>query len=283
MMDEDVRWSVVIPYFNEEDFLPATLRSLMAQTLKPFRLILVDNASTDGSRAVAQTTLEDAPGVETLFLEETEKGQAPALKTGIAAVETPFVAICDADTFYPPHYLATADRLLREGGQGAVAALAMTAPLPEGRLAHRVARAKGALMGRILAKQCHAGGPGHAFRTEALRAAGGYDKALWPYVLKDHELMNRVLKRGRALYAYDHWCSQSDRRGDRRAVRWTVFERALYHLTPFARKDWFFHRFLAPRFARRRQDELALRTRTWEKDGTGAGGRPPPHAERKSR
>ena len=47
---EALRWSVVIPYFNERDYLPATLASLYTQDMRAFRLILVDNASTDGTR-----------------------------------------------------------------------------------------------------------------------------------------------------------------------------------------------------------------------------------------
>ena len=51
------QWSVVVPYFNEKDYLPATLASLLAQELKPFQVILVDNASTDGSAEVCKKIL----------------------------------------------------------------------------------------------------------------------------------------------------------------------------------------------------------------------------------
>lgn len=263
MHSQAPRWSVVIPYYNERDFLPATLASLTNQTLKPFRLILVDNASTDGGREAAADALEGVAGVEAVFLHEARPGQVHALETGIGAVDTPLVAICDADTRYPPDYLARADRLFERFGEETVAVLAFgVAGAPHG-LAGRLTRAKGAAMGALLARQCHAGGYGHAFRTAALRAAGGYSCARWPHVLKDHELMHRVMKVGRVRYDFSHWCVASDRRADRGRVRWTLPERLLYHVTPYALKDWFFYRFLAPRFARRRLDDTNLRAQPW--------------------
>ncbi len=47
------RWTFVIAYYNEADYLPATLAALAAQSV-PFRLVLVDKGSTDGSDAIAR-------------------------------------------------------------------------------------------------------------------------------------------------------------------------------------------------------------------------------------
>jgi hypothetical protein len=46
-------------------------------------------------------------------------------------------------------------------------------------------------------------------------------------------------------------------------VRWTLGERLLYHATPYAAKDWFFYRFLAPRLSRRGMRDTVLRQRQW--------------------
>lgn len=260
---DKARWTVVIPYYNEENYLAATLDSLKAQTMRPFRLHLVDNASTDGSRALARAVMADAPGIDVHHFDEAKPGQAHALKTGIDAAETEFIAICDADTLYPPHYLGTAERLLKAGGPDRVAALAMGITAAPDSLAGRLHRMKGPIVARLLPRQCHSGGYAHTFKTAALRAAGGYDKALWPYVLKDHEMIHRVLKQGNLVYSADFWCRANDRRGDRGAVRWTLAERLLYHLTPYAAKDWFFYSFLKKRFEQRKMDEIKLRAQSW--------------------
>ena len=257
-------WTVVIPFYNEEDFLKATLEALSRQQLSGFRLILVDNASTDRSPEIAAAFQKTHPEMRIDILTEDQPGQAAALKCGIDATNSIYVAICDADTIYPPHYLEKANALLSDqAAEKVVAALAFGAPTKNG-LSHWRARVKGALVAGLLTRQCHAGGYGHAFKTAALKEAGGYDRALWPYCLKDHELMHRVSKLGRLRYDIGFWCLASDRRDDRKNVRWTLFERIMYHITPHRFKDWFFYQFLRPRFEARGLSELKLRDRNWE-------------------
>ncbi|MEM9168282.1 MAG: glycosyltransferase family 2 protein [Pseudomonadota bacterium] len=263
------RWSVVVPFYNERDELPATLASLAAQTVRPLRLILVDNGSTDGSAAVARAALAaaDASGLEATFLEEATPGQAAALETGIAAVSTAFVAICDADTRYAPTYLARAEAAYDAEGPGLVAVLgtALYGPVDCADSRRRVLKAT--VVPRILRRQCHAGGYAHTFRTEALKASGGYSRALWPYLRKDHELVHRVWKQGRVRHDPGMHCFANDRRTAR--LPWSLAERALYHATPFSLKDWFFYRFLAGRMAARQADERLLRQRPWEAKADG--------------
>ena len=260
------RWSVVVPFYNEADgFLEATVRSLLVQSVRPLTLFLVDNNSTDASAAIARAVAQEVPDVTTVHLHEPRAGQVYALEAGLAAVDTEFVAVCDADTVYPPHYLANAERLFDRHGAGVVAVLAMGVGPDPARWQAWIKRLKGVVMSLLLPGQAHTGGYAHCFRTRALRAAGGYSKALWPYLLKDHELIHRILKQGRTLYDVDQWCQPSDRRADRSAVRWTLKERLLYHVTPFAAKDWFFYRFLARRFEARQMSDTKLRQRAWEK------------------
>ena len=263
-----MRWSVVLPVFNEADYLPQTLASLAAQDA-PFRLILIDNGSTDGCIDDARRQIA-AAGMTATILSEARPGQVHALRRGLAEVATEFVAICDADTLYPPHYLSAATRLFDAQGTACVAACAWLAPERPGRL-RRLARAAHRLgAARLMPRQNHTSGAAQTFRSAALAAAGSYDPAIWPYVLKDHELMHRVLQRGRQAYAADLWCISSERRADRRKVRWTRAERIRYHLTPFARQPHFFHGWLAPRFAGRGQADTVLRDQSWANGGAAA-------------
>ncbi len=260
-------WSVVVPYYNERDYLAATLASLQAQTVRPLRLILVDNASTDGSAEIARAALADADGVYVTFLHEARPGQAAALECGIAKASTPFIAICDADTIYPPDYLARAQARFDGGGRKVAAVLAT--PLydaPESADSAR-RRLKMRIVPHLLSRQCHTGGYAQTFRTDALKRAGGYSRKIWPHLRKDHELIHRVWKEGRVIHDATLWCRASDRRSAALQKRWTLFERLLYHATPFQLKDWYFYRFLGPRMAARAHDELKLRERPWEKEG----------------
>jgi glycosyltransferase involved in cell wall biosynthesis len=258
-LGSSVRWSIVIPVYNEAEFLPQTLQSLVRQTL-PFNLVIVDNGSTDGCIDAARKQLADHQGKLT-FLHEARSGQVHALRAGIQEVDTEFTAICDADTYYPPHYLKIATAIFDAKGPGYVATCAYLRRgqglRAWGSMVHQL------LAARILPHQNHTSGAAQMFRTSDLRAAGGYDPALWPYVLKDHELMHRVLQHGQQAYHHKLWCTTSDRRTNRSAVRWTLVERIIYHLTPAKRQRDFFYRFLAGRFEARGQRDTVLRQRDW--------------------
>ena len=259
-------WSIVIPYYNEAAFLPLTLTSITGQTLRPRELVLVDNGSTDGSAAVARAYMAGYPDIVTRFLDEPRPGQVNALETGIAAVSTEFVAVCDADTWYPPHHLELADTQFGHAGPNVVAmmSLGLTSD-PHGLRAVTRRWIYAHVISRLLRYQCHTGGYGHAFRTAALKAAGGYATEHWSFVLFDHELMHRIFAQGRARYHADLWCVSSDRRKDRANTRWSLTERIMYHATPFALKDWFFYSFLQQRFAARNLSGLNLRDeRAWD-------------------
>lgn len=136
-------------------------------------------------------------------------------------------------------------------------------------------RAKGAIAAALMPTQAHSGGYGQSFRTSALVDAGGFSPIRWPYCLMDHEIIHRVSRHGRIRHAFDHWCAPSDRRGDRRRVRWRLDEQLLYHLAPRAARDWLFYEHLAGRFAARGVSALRLREKPWTVEGD--------HAARRSR
>ncbi len=254
-----MRWSVVVPFYNEQAYLADTVNSLLAQS-RACRLILVNNGSTDDSRRIAQDLIAPYNGLH-LLVDEECAGQVYSLERGLALVETEYVAICDADTFYPSAYLARAEALLQR--EDIVVASAW--PLRPGASAfrrvlsalHRV----GAI--RLLSWQNHVAGSGHAFCTAALERAGGYCSGRWPFVLKDHELMARVMLEGKQAADWDHWCSPSPRREDRKGVRWTLAERLRYHATPRSGQVRFFEQWLAPRLEKRDMRDTVLREQPW--------------------
>ena len=263
--------TAIIPFYNEEAYIGATLASLAAQTRPPAAFILVDNGSTDRSAAICEDFKKAHPHFRASLLREEKPGKLNALETALPHAATPLIAFCDADTDYPPAYLERADALFERHGDALVGAMALGVAADPESLEGRFQRLKGAAMGALLAKQCHTGGYGQIFRTEIVRKAGGYTNDIWPFVLSDHEITHRMLKHGACAYHRDLWCRPSTRRGDRRRVTWTLFERLVYHVTPFALKDWFFYTFLWSRFERRRMSIANLRVQPWAKTGAREG------------
>lgn len=252
-------WTVVVPFFNERDALGATLHSLAAQTL-PFRLVLVDNGSTDGSAhfaaaLVAQLRLDAA------LIHEPMPGKVSALASGIAAVRTVYVATCDADTWYPPDYLERATALL-DGGYGTVHAATAYFMVDKAAPVSNLFRAVHQLAASWLFPfQCHSGGAGQVFLTESLRRVGGFDPARWNYVLEDHEIMGRLSVLGKVQSAYRFCCLPSSRPRNRASVRWTLADRIRYHLTSRLQQPQYFARYLASRLAARGLSSESLRVR----------------------
>jgi glycosyltransferase involved in cell wall biosynthesis len=264
--------TVVIPYYNEAGFIGETLRSLLAQSRPPDQIILVDNASADGSEAVCRAVLAGTPHPAVLFLREERPGKAHALETGCGRAAGAFIALCDADVAYPPHYLGLALDLFAAAPKDTVAVMAQVVEKNPAACAETRGKLRRTVWwSRLLPGKCFTGGAGQIFRAEALRRAGGFSAARWNYVLLDHEIMNRMRRQGRSLYHADLWLLHSDRRKDRGGVRWGLLDRILYRYTPGFLGDWFFYRWLGPRFARRRMTQLNLRVQPWaETSGPGA-------------
>jgi glycosyltransferase involved in cell wall biosynthesis len=252
------RVTLVLPYFNEERFLAATLASLGAQHDRDFTLILVDNGSTDGSDRVARSACGPLQDIALTWLREDRPGKIHALRAGLEAARDEIVVTLDADTIYPPEYVARIRRQFM--GDPAVAAV-----LAWGRPAGRIrAGLKQRLEARLWPRKCHTGGFGQAFRRDRLQAAGGFDADRWPFVLEDHEIVHRVSRLGTLSYQSDHVCHPSDRRTDRSGCNWTLWERLQYKLLPQFALDRFFYRYLARRFEKRGLSNLRLRIKTWD-------------------
>ncbi|MEX6633563.1 glycosyltransferase family 2 protein [Hyphococcus lacteus] len=256
--------TVVVPFFNEEKYIARTLESILAQEHQPDEIILVNNGSTDRSLEICHAFKDKHKDILICVLHDPRPGKTNALETGLRAVNSSYVAFVGADTYYPPHYFALAMRLLTLSDGDLVGTIGIGIQNTPDSLAGHAKRLKGAVAGILLACQCHSGGYGHVFRTSIVRKAGGYSREQWPFALEDHEIVHRMLKHGHIAYHRDLWCKTSDRRSNRKSVSWNWFEVTLYHLTPYALKDWYFYRFLKSRFHQRHVLSAYLRAQPWQ-------------------
>lgn len=93
--------SVVVPAYNAQYTLPASIASIEAQTMSDLEIIVVDDGSNDATAEVAQSSGSGRARVIT----QTNSGHAAARNTGIEAAQGKYVAFLDADDLWLPDKL----------------------------------------------------------------------------------------------------------------------------------------------------------------------------------
>lgn len=99
--------TIVVPVYNRATLVGRTLDSIAAQTLRPLSVILVDNASTDASKAVLHDWMarnNGQNGLSISLLDESSVGACAARNRGLEMVKTPWVMFFDSDDIMLPQH-----------------------------------------------------------------------------------------------------------------------------------------------------------------------------------
>jgi glycosyltransferase involved in cell wall biosynthesis len=91
--------SIVIDNFNYARFLPRSIGSALGQTYPHVEVVVVDDASTDGS----QDVIRGYGGKVAPVLKERNAGHGAAFNSGFAASRGEIVLFLDADDHLYPH------------------------------------------------------------------------------------------------------------------------------------------------------------------------------------
>ena len=188
--------SVVIPAFNEVSYLPATLDNLRraaAQCSQPVETIVVDNASTDGTAAVAR----EAGAV---VICEKVRNIGRVRNTGAAQARGEVLVFVDADTTVPAEFLRRVAEAMAD--PRCIGGAANIIHSPVSRIL-RVYLAGWRAIGKALGM---AQGAAQFCRREAFLALGGYDESM--YMGEDVDFYWRL--RRLASRSGDHLCFLSD-------------------------------------------------------------------------
>jgi succinoglycan biosynthesis protein ExoO len=212
--------SVVTANYNGAAHLPAAIDAVLGQTLCDLELIVVDDCSTDASRAIVEAAAARDPRVR-LIAQPKNAGPGAARNAGLAAARGRFIAVFDSDDLMVPGRLArlvaraerdcadiVADNLLAfDDGAPAEAGQPF---LPVGLFA----QARWISLAEVIASsRMYAKAPGLGYikplvRAAALKTAGvRYDEGL--RIGEDYDLLLRLLAKGlrlrlepAALYLY---------------------------------------------------------------------------------
>ncbi len=106
-MEPHIEVSVLIPAYNEEESLAATVETIRQQSrhFRAMEIIVINDGSKDRTAEIARTL------PVTLIEHDPNQGYGAALKSGLQAAKHPWILIADADGTYP---LEDTPRLLEE-------------------------------------------------------------------------------------------------------------------------------------------------------------------------
>ena len=107
--------SVILPAYNAEAFLEATVRSVMAQTVCDWELIILDDGSRDSTCAIAQRLAEQDSRIR-LLPNECNMGVARTRNRGIRLSRGAYVALLDSDDLWEPQKLQQQLEMLEKTG-----------------------------------------------------------------------------------------------------------------------------------------------------------------------
>jgi glycosyltransferase involved in cell wall biosynthesis len=195
-----LRITVIVPVFNGAPFIDGAIDSVLAQTLAPSEIFLVDDGSTDGSPQVIADIVARVEDIPVSVITQNNAGQSAARNAAVARASGELVAFLDQDDRWHPQHLS----LLSEGfdtdpalgwaycdfdeidGESKLMTRGYLAankvPQPKTDVASYLAQDA-----MILPTACVA-------RTSALNAVGGFDSRLSGY--EDDDLFLRMFRAG---------------------------------------------------------------------------------------
>jgi len=110
--------SVVIPTYNTDKFIVETLNSVFAQTYSNFEVVLVDDASTDNTEELVESTFVEqiATGQLIYLKNEDNLERCRSRNKGVAESDGEFIAFLDADDLWQPNHLENAIEQITKSG-----------------------------------------------------------------------------------------------------------------------------------------------------------------------
>jgi glycosyltransferase involved in cell wall biosynthesis len=196
--------AAIIPVFNRPRAIGEALDSVLAQTLAPAKVVVVDDGSTDDTAArVDEWIARKRPPFDARLIRQPNSGAAAARNRGVAeAPGCELLAFLDSDDLWPPDYLRRVADAFADAPD-AVAACAdrvshdfTTGEVRQGNYADYVRGRRNATT--IIFMDGPPGLSNTVVRARAFDQAGGFDSR-WP-TGQDYDLLLRISLLGRWLH-----------------------------------------------------------------------------------
>ena len=191
-----MKFSILVPAYNEEGSIASSLDSLVAVEHPDKEIVVIDDASTDGTARVVQDFL--AMGV-ILVKREKNGGRAAALNSGLQRAAGDVIITTDADTIVPSGWLKSFERQFEQKDVVAVGGSYMASNK------HNPLVFATSILDQILNglfKKCiipnKLSGVNSAIRKDVLLSLGGFDENSW--WSEDSDLGWKVKALGKVAY-----------------------------------------------------------------------------------
>ncbi len=207
------RVSIVLPVHNGSRYLSEAIESIRAQTDRAWELIIVDDASTDNTSAIAAAACQADERIGALRHDRNRRLPG-ALNTGLRAARGEYLTWTSDDNLYEPNAVKTLVRVLDERADADIVYSDYTVINAEG---GEVTRQAVGAVEDLADRNCI--GACFLFRRSVYKALGGYDESL--FLVEDYDFWLRAARRFRFvplhedLYRYRrHAASLTDQRRD---------------------------------------------------------------------
>lgn len=108
--------SVIMPAYNAQTYIGASITGVLAQTYPNYELVIVDDGSTDRTAKIIEA-YGDCDG-KLRYIRQENAGSSAARNRGMREARGELIALCDSDDVYSPRYLEAMLDTYRKAGGG---------------------------------------------------------------------------------------------------------------------------------------------------------------------
>ncbi|HWB32280.1 MAG TPA: glycosyltransferase family A protein [Acidobacteriaceae bacterium] len=187
---------IIVPAYNAQKYLADAIESVGAQTFQDWRILLVDDGSTDDTAGIAASYIERL-GPKLKYIHQENRGLPAARNTAIRNSSAEFLALLDADDIWLPNRLEESLKSFARMPEAGLSYGFIARIDPSGKVIdtfeRRSRHAEGMIAPYIYMRKIDLPCPTITFRRKCVDEVGGFDESL--RATEDRDLWVRIALR----------------------------------------------------------------------------------------